>query len=106
MMSLDLNVTLPRLKTPTFGTIVQWGTRLIDIVSDLFRKVAFEVNDVQTHHEQATTPPRATQNTAFISYMKGDKFIIRFFDGTNDHFFYLDLTATTNQSWIYSLTAP
>lgn len=112
-MSLDLNVPLPRLKAPTFGTISSWGFRLVDTVSDLFRKVAFEVNDVTTHHEQVATPARAahqvgttTVGTACISYMKGDKYIIRFFDGTNDHFFSLDLTATTNQSWVYSLTAP
>lgn len=105
-MSLDLNVSIPRLKTLTFGNIAQWGTRLTDLIGDLFRKVAFEVNDVQTHHEQATTPPRAAQNTAFVSYMKGDKFVVRFFDGTADHFFHLDLTAVANQSWVYSASAP
>lgn len=105
-MPLDLNVTLPRLKVPTIGNMLIWGTRIVDTVSDLFRKVAFEVNDVQTHHEQLTTPGRAEPNVAFVSYMKGDKFVIRFFDGTADHFFHLDLTAVANQSWIYSASAP
>lgn len=55
--------------------------------------------------ETATTPP-AGSTDAFHMYMKGDKLIIQFDAAGTPHYFYLNLTATTNQSWIYSATAP
>lgn len=55
--------------------------------------------------ETTTTPPGGGTD-AFHMYMKGDKVIIQFNASGTAHYFYLDLTATTNQSWIYSATAP
>ena len=51
--------------------------------------------------ETTVTPPSAG-NDAFHMYMKGDKFIIT----SNGKYWYLDLTTSSNQSWIYSATAP
>lgn len=55
--------------------------------------------------ETTATPP-AGSTDAYHMYMKGDKLIIQFDAAGTPHYFYLDLTATTNQSWIYSATAP
>lgn len=55
--------------------------------------------------ETTNTPPGGGAD-AFHMYMKGDKLIIQFNASSVAHYFYLDMTATTNQSWIYSATAP
>lgn len=52
--------------------------------------------------ETAVTPG-APSTDAYHMYMKGDKLIIQ---AGSAKYFYLDLTASTNQSWIYSATAP
>lgn len=54
----------------------------------------------------ATPPIPGSAADAYHMYMKGDKLIIQFNTGGTLHYFYLDMTATTNQSWIYSATAP
>lgn len=56
--------------------------------------------------EQTVTPGTPTQDVASQLYMKGDKLIAAFNNGGTMRYFYLDLTATSNQSWIYSATAP
>jgi hypothetical protein len=55
--------------------------------------------------ETANTPPGGGAD-AYHMYMKGDKLIIQFNASGTAHYFYLDMTATSNQSWIYSATAP
>lgn len=55
---------------------------------------------------ESVSTPSAGGSDAFHMYMKGDKLIIQFDALGTAHYFYLDLTATVNQSWIYSATAP
>lgn len=55
--------------------------------------------------ETTNTPP-AGSTDAFHMYMKGDNLIIQYDAAGTPHYFYLNLTATSNQNWIYSATAP
>jgi hypothetical protein len=55
--------------------------------------------------ENASTPTQPPNGTEVQLYMKGNKFVIRFYDGTNNKYRVLDL-ASTNATWAYQLTAP
>lgn len=54
---------------------------------------------------EVSSIPRVTQDVEVKIYMKGDKLIFYFSD-QGDHYFYLDLTATSDQQLIYSGTEP
>lgn len=57
--------------------------------------------------ELASTPTIGTAGAQLDAYMKADKFVIQYKDaGGTARYFYLDLTTTANQSWIYSAAAP
>lgn len=63
-----------------------------------------------TLQEDSTHPTGPTAVDRCRLYMRNDKLIVQVYNttvgGGQTVYFYLDLTATTNQSWIYSASAP
>lgn len=56
--------------------------------------------------EVASTPSVGTIDTVMNMYMKANKLIVQWNDNGTTKYFYLDGDATSDQSWIYTTTAP
>ena len=55
--------------------------------------------------EQSATPPTPDTAAAVSFYMKADKVVFHYYDGTTHKYRYMDLTST-NATWTYTTTAP
>ena len=55
--------------------------------------------------ELSATPPTPDTSAAVSAYMKADKIVFHYYDGTTHKYRYMDL-ASTNATWTYTTTAP
>lgn len=85
-------------QTPDAGSS---GTSL----QSLTEKVRIDVEGGMMFTEQSAAPSSPANGTECRTYMKGDKFIIQYYDGTNTKYRYLDLTST-DATWTYTTSAP
>ena len=63
-------------------------------------------HEVITLDEQSATPSAPTVSAEANLYVKADKLIVQFDDAGTTKYFYLDLTAATDQQWQYTISAP
>jgi len=63
-------------------------------------------HEVVTIDEQSSTPSTPTAGTEANLYMKDDKLILQFDHSGTVKYFYLNLTAASNQQWQYTTSAP
>lgn len=77
-----------------------------EISDDIWQSGGFRLLAHLTWKEMTTTPSNPQAGQEVRMYMKADKLVVQYYDGITTKYFYLDLTATTNQQWIYTLTPP
>lgn len=90
-------------------TYLYWGptvTTPYDLADDISFTYGFRLLTHLTWNERTTTPSNPKAGQEVRMYMKADKLVVQYYDGTTTKYFYLDLTATTNQQWIYTTTPP
>lgn len=64
------------------------------------------IQDVIDLREITTTPDEPTAADRIRMYMKGDKLVYQFYDGSTIRYYLIDLTANADQNLSYSSTAP
>jgi len=93
--------------TPQQFVLRKLGTSFYIVNNAGAAVMSFSADGAMNFKEQSSTPVQPTNQIQANMYMKGDKLIIEFRDGSSaGHWFSLDLTATTNQSWVYAAAAP
>ncbi len=107
-MILDRPNAKPRL---TLGSVVgtSEGTIVADttVMDNLVYSKGMVLSDSSfTINERSTTPTLPASNTQMHMYMKGDKVVWVINAAGTPRYYYFDATATSNQSIIYSATAP
>ena len=103
-MAVEQNVVLPRLAA--IEDVLKWARTLVDRLEMLLRPLAEAVSFGLIFDEVGVNPATPNLNNQVRIYMKSDKLVVHFFDGSASHYFTLDLTAVSNQSWVHSASAP
>lgn len=101
---LNISCSAPAGKDSSANMTAQSGSNSASVIAYGKTKRVVATPNIVLPSTVTPTETMGANNEAQF-YIKGSKFVVRFNDAGTEKYFYLDLTATTDQSWIYSATA-